>query len=137
MTNSTLGPGTAISAPAETRKGTRDEAGGIVAASAPRAQGAGAPLDVPHVVDHVVDEVAGEGVDGEGGAVAAPARARPRLRRERVEVGGDDLGRLGDLAGDGGRVLVAVAVLDRRRVLVPVGVERVVLFEHQREAVLI
>ena len=66
-----------------------------------------------------------------------PSLRRPTRRHvvalDRGEVVGEAVGRLGQIDGDGRRRLLPVAVLDRGGVLVPVGEDRIVLGQHERE----
>ncbi len=95
------------------------------------------PGHVVQVMPRVVDEVAPERLDGEHCAVAAPPWPAPLV----VADGGEPAGQLvrgrTELPRDLRRVLLAVPVGDRGLVLVPVRVERVVLGQHQPEAVVI
>ena len=84
------------------------------------------------MVDRVVHQVAAEGVDGELGAVAAPAACaaivppRPgRTPRPAASAA------LWSSEATVCRVLPVVVVLGRRGVLVPVGIEGIVLAEHE------
>src|SRR5918997_4819629 len=94
-------------------------------------------LHVDEVVHRVVDEVAGERLDREPGAVAAVAGALPLLAGHAVEPVGERTGGLGDRGGDGRRLLLVVAVGDRSVVLVPVGEVGVVLGEHERQPLVV
>src|SRR6266851_2170671 len=89
--------------------------------------------DAVEMVHRVVDEVAGEGLHGEAGAVAAVAGALPLVAGHRLEAAGEGEGRLAQFGGDLGGVLLGVAVGDGGLVLVPVREQRVVLAEHQLE----
>jgi hypothetical protein len=64
---------------------------------------------VIQVVDGVVDEVAGERLDSELGAVAAAALAGPLVAMDRGKARRDRLGGLGKLGGHHSRILLAVA----------------------------
>jgi SnoaL-like domain len=86
--------------------------------------------DVVQVVDGVVDEVAGERRDGEGGAVTAPTGAVPLRTADGGERRGDGGRGIVQLAGDDGGVVRPVALGDGSLVLVPVGEQRVILAEH-------
>src|SRR6266571_3335282 len=89
--------------------------------------------DVVEMVHRIVDEVAGEGLHGEAGSVAAAAGALPLGAGHALEPGGDGGRRLVQRRGDLGGVLLGVAVGDGGLVLVPVREQRVVLAEHQLE----
>src|SRR5918994_4255069 len=105
----------------------------IAAVSRSRPSGGRAGLESPrHVVEMVhgvVDEVAGKRLDREAGAVAAVARAPPGVPRHGVEPVGDPGGVAGDVGSHLGGILLVVAVVDRGRVLVPVGKVGAVLGE--------
>src|ERR1700721_908927 len=75
--------------------------------------------DVVQVVHRVVDEVPGEGLDGEAGPIAAPAGPLPLTAGHAGEPAGDGLPGLGQRDGDLGGILVCVAVGHGGRVLVP------------------
>src|SRR3984885_11362967 len=90
--------------------------------------------DVVQVVHRVVDEVPGEGLDGEAGPVAAPAGLLPLTAGHASEPAGDGLPGLGQRGGDRGGILLGVALCDRGGVLVPVREQRVVLAENQLQA---
>src|SRR5438094_327030 len=85
----------------------------------------------------VVDEVAGEGLHGEAGAVAARAGALPLVAGHALEPARDGERRLAQRRRDLGGVLLAVAVGDGGLVLVPVREQRVVLAEHQLEPLVV
>ena len=90
--------------------------------------------DVVAVVQHVVEVVAGDRVDGELTAVVAQPAAGPGLVGgvpDRVVPRRDRLGRRHQLGADDRGVLEVVALLDGGDVLVPVGEGRLVLREHQ------
>src|SRR5215469_14947193 len=87
--------------------------------------------DVVKMMDRVVDEVPPERFDGEVRSVTAAACAMPLARGNVVEVRCDDLSCTGQLPGHNDWVLLAIAVLDCRGVLIPVGELRPVLGEHQ------
>src|SRR5215469_5474252 len=89
------------------------------------------------MMNRVVDEVPPERLDGEIHAVTAPAGALPLAGGDGVEVRCDDLRRTGQLPRYRAGVLLAVAVLDRRGVLIPVGELRPVSGEHQGEPLLV
>src|SRR5579859_765819 len=76
--------------------------------------------DVVQVVHRVVDEVPGEGLDGEAGPVAASPGALPLAAGHAGEPDGDGLPGLGQRSGDLGGILLLVALRDRGLVLVPV-----------------
>src|SRR3984885_14523058 len=86
------------------------------------------PADVVQVMDRIVNQVPGEAVDGEPGAVAARTSTLPLRVGEPGKTIGDAMGGLGQLAGDHGGILVLVVVRDRGRILVPVGEDGIVLF---------
>ena len=67
------------------------------------------------------------------GAVAATTRAVPLVAVDRGKRPGDGVGGDRQFAGDGDRVLLAVALGDGGHILVPVGELRIVLGEHQGE----
>src|ERR671911_2732769 len=71
----------------------------------------GLPLvrDVVQVVNHIMEEVPRERLDGEPSPVAAAAGASPLLRDDFVEMVRDDVGCIFELDGDGARILLAVA----------------------------
>lgn len=54
--------------------------------------GGGAASDIPEVMHGVVDEIAGQGLHGEAGAVAAVARPVPLIAGNTLETIGDHLG---------------------------------------------
>src|SRR3984885_4829103 len=89
--------------------------------------------NVTQGMDRIVNQVPGEAVDGEPGAVAARTGALPLRVGEPGKTIGDAVGGLGQLAGDHGGILVLVVVRDRGRVLVPVGEDGIVLFEHHHQ----
>src|SRR6266571_6960780 len=93
--------------------------------------------DVVEMVHRIVDEVAGEGLHGEAGSVAAAAGALPLGAGHALEPGGDGGRRLVQRRGDLGGVLLGVAVGDGGLVLVPVREQRVVLAEHQLEPLVV
>src|SRR5919106_5012277 len=82
----------------------------------------GLPLvrDVVQVVNRIVKEVPRERLDGEPSPVAAAPGASPLLRDDRVEMVRDDISCIFQLDGDRAWILLAVAIGDRGRVLVPV-----------------
>lgn len=88
-------------------------------------------------MNDVVQEVAREGVDRERRTVAASAGSLPLLTVDRIEVCGDGCGCVVEFLRHGRRVLLVVPRLDGSRVLVPVGVERIVLLQHQAEPVVV
>src|SRR4029077_9480927 len=89
------------------------------------------------MVHRVVHEVAGEGLHGEAGAVAAGAGALPLVAGHALDPARDREGRLAQRRGHLARVLLAVAVGDGGLVLVPVREQRVVLAEHQVEPLVV
>src|SRR5579863_8387822 len=93
--------------------------------------------DVVEMVDGVVDEVAGEGLDGEAGPVAAPTGPLPLACGHAGEPAGDGLCGLGQRGGDHGGILLGVAFGYGGRVLVPVREQRVVPAEHQLEPLVV
>ena len=111
-----------------THQATREPAGPAGSQRSPRGS-----CDVIKVVDRVVNEVAGERLHREAGAVAARAGALPLVTGYRREPVRDGPGRRAELVRDHERVLFPVAFRDGRLVLIPVREQRVVLGEHQLE----
>src|ERR1700722_2404846 len=88
---------------------SRTSSASATAASAGRL-GVAVAGDVEQVMDRVVDEVPGERLDREVGAVAAVTGALPLLRREGVEPGRERLGRHRNLGRHRGGILLTVAL---------------------------
>jgi probable F420-dependent oxidoreductase len=107
-----------------------------------RARGV-SPGRVPHpghvvqVMDRVVNEITAERLDGEHRAVTAPPGPAPLVAADGREPAGQGVRGGAKLPRDLRRVLLAVPVGDRGLVLVPVRVDRVVLGQHQPEAVVV
>ena len=78
---------------------------------------------------HVVQVVDAEGLHGEHRAVAAATGPLPLVALDAGVDPGNLGGRLGELDGDDGGILLGVPALDRGGVLVPVGELRVVLLD--------
>src|SRR5580693_9191140 len=95
------------------------------------------PRDVVQVMDRVVNEVAGERLDREMGAVAAAAGALPLNGGHVPETDRDSLGGFGQFTGHHDGILLAVTVSDRGGVLIPVGVQGIVLGQHQLQPLVI
>ena len=93
--------------PAGLRAGARRPAG---LAGQPAASG----VHVVQVVLDLVDEVLGQGLDGEGRAVAAVPRAAPLVGSDTGEERPRRVGGVGQLVVDEGRVLLGVAAPHRR-----------------------
>ena len=91
-------------------------------------------VDVPEVVDRVVDHVLGERGDGERRTVTAPAAALPLVAVDGTERVGERDACLVQLDRHDRGVLFVVALRQRGLVLVPVGEQRVVHVDHQGEA---
>jgi hypothetical protein len=89
---------------------------------------------VPEMVDWVVDHVPGNRVDGEGRAVRPTTSPIPLGSSYLIQPHGHVL-RSGDEFGYHlTRILLLIAVLDRGSVLIPVGIEGIVLGQHQGDA---
>jgi len=95
------------------------------------------PGHVPQVMHRVVNEVAAERLDGEHRSVTAPPWPAPLVAADGGEPAGQRVRGGAELPRDLRRVLLAVPFGDRGLVLVPVRVERVVLGQHQPEAVVV
>src|SRR5580704_4894442 len=102
--------------------GGRPGRGRLTAAGVPLLLGLGAARHVVEMVDRIVDEVAGEGLDREPRAVAPVAGALPLAAAHAREPRGEHGRRGRQLIGHRCRVLLSVASGDRRLVLVPVRV---------------
>src|SRR5215469_4696751 len=89
------------------------------------------------MMDRVMDEVPSERLDGKVRAVTAAPGALPLAGSNVVEVRCDDVCSSGQLPGHDDRVLLAIAVLNSRGILIPVGEQRPVLGEHPGEPLLI
>ena len=88
-------------------------------------------------MNRVVDQVAGERVDGEGHTVASPTRTLPDLTGHGVERVGELVGRGHELRRNGLRIGLVVALLDCRRILIPVREQRIVVVEHEVQPVVV
>ena len=89
------------------------------------------------MVDGVVHQVAAERIDAEPGAVAAATLSLPLPIVDPLEGFGQPERRVLEFGGHDRRVLPVVVVLNRRGVLVPVGIGGIVQAQHEVEALVI
>ena len=114
----------ALNAPACSYRGLTHSVGALRARSR---------CHVPEVMDRIVQQVAGERVDGEDGTVASPTTSLPLRTLDAVEARRQPSSGVDQVATHLVRVLRAVVGLDGRGVLIPVLELRIVLGEHQLE----
>src|SRR4051812_9115562 len=92
-------------------------------------------VDIVRVMNDVMQVIDGNRRDRELAAIAAQPAPRPRVVRHARIGGGHRARRFDKFGRDDHRVLGAVVVLDGRSVLIPVGKTRLVLAEHEPDAV--